>query len=189
VLEKALRDRGSEGFPFQTIIASGPRSALPHARTSSREVRAGEFLLVDFGAVVGGYCSDITRTFVVGTAGAREREMHNLVRLANEAASAGIRGGMKGKDADAIARSHIERAGFGGEFGHGLGHGIGLEVHEAPRLSRTAEGALPTQAVVTVEPGVYIPGWGGVRIEDDVYLSSDGPRILTTFTRDLVELR
>jgi Xaa-Pro aminopeptidase len=152
-------------------------------------VQSGEFLLVDFGAVAGGYCSDITRTFVVGTAGVREREVHKLVRTANEAACAGIRGGMRGKDADALARSHIERAGFDAEFGHELGHGLGLEVHEAPRLSRSAEGALPTQAVVTVEPGVYIPGWGGVRIEDDVYLSTGGPRILSTFTRDLVELR
>jgi Xaa-Pro aminopeptidase len=189
VLEKALRDAGSEGFPFPTIIASGPRSALPHARTSDRVVKQGDLILVDFGAVYRGYCSDITRTFVAGTAGQREREVHRVVRQANENAAVGIRAGMKGKDADLIARSHIERAGFGPHFGHGLGHGIGLEVHEAPRLSHRVEASLPPAAVVTVEPGIYIPGWGGVRIEDDVYLSSDGPKILTRFTRELVELK
>ena len=188
-LERTLRKEGSEGFPFATIVASGPRSALPHARTSPRTVGEGELLLIDFGAVVGGYCSDITRTFVVGSADTRTRDTHSIVRSANELASAGVRSGMKGRDADAIARTHIERAGFGNEFGHGLGHGIGLQVHEAPRLSRNAEGILPASAVVTIEPGIYIPGWGGVRIEDDVYLSTDGPRVLTHFTRDLVELR
>ena len=189
ILEKALRDAGSEAFAFPTIVASGSRSALPHARTSEREVRQGELLLVDFGAVAGGYCSDVTRTFVVGAAGTREREIHRIVRTANETASAGIRAGMAGKDADALARAHIEHSGFGQEFGHGLGHGIGLEVHEAPRLSRTTEATLPPSAVVTIEPGIYIPGWGGVRIEDDVYVGADGPRVLTSFTRDLVELR
>ncbi len=189
LLEKALRDGGSEGFAFPTIVASGPRSALPHASTSRREVKKGELLLVDFGAVVGGYCSDVTRTFVVGAAGMREREIYAVVRTANESAARGIQAGMKGREADAIARSHIEGCGYGAEFGHGLGHGIGLQVHESPRLSRSAEGALPPSAVVTVEPGIYIPGWGGVRIEDDVYLSSDGPRVLTQFTRDLVEIR
>ena len=189
ILEKSLRDCGSEAHPFSTIVASGPRSALPHERTSSRAVQSGELLLVDFGAVAGGYCADVTRTFVVGAAGMREREIYNVVRAANDIASRGIRAGMKGREVDAMARSHIERCGFGAEFGHGLGHGIGLQVHEAPRLSRTAEGVLPPAAVVTVEPGIYIPGWGGVRIEDDVYLSSDGPKVLTNFTRDLVEIR
>jgi Xaa-Pro aminopeptidase len=189
ILEKELREAGSEGFPFATIVATGPRSALPHARTSARTVQKGEFLLIDYGAVVDGYCSDITRTFVVGAAGMRERELYGVVRSANELARLGIKAGMKGKDADAIARSHIERAGYGAEFGHGLGHGIGLQVHESPRLSRSAEAALPTGTVVTVEPGIYIPGWGGVRIEDDVYLSTDGPKVLTHFTRDLVEIR
>lgn len=188
VLEKALRDEGSEGFPFPSIIASGPRSALPHARSSRRTLESGDFLLMDFGAEVGGYCSDITRTVVMGQADEEQRAVYEVVREANERAARGVRAGMSGRDADAIARHYIERAGFGELFGHSLGHGIGLEVHEAPRLARTAEASLPEGAVVTIEPGVYRPGWGGVRIEDDVVLGADGPHILTEFPRELLEL-
>jgi Xaa-Pro aminopeptidase len=187
-LEKALRDAGSEGFPFPSIVASGPRSALPHARSSDRRVVRGDLLLLDFGAEVGGYCADVTRTVVVGPASAEQRELYEVVRVANERAVAAVRPGMSGRDADAVARGYIERCGFGDLFGHSLGHGLGLEVHEAPRLARTAEGALPEGAVVTIEPGVYRPGWGGVRIEDDVHLTSDGAHVLTRFTRDLLEL-
>jgi Xaa-Pro aminopeptidase len=188
ILEKALRDEGTEGFPFPTIVASGPRAALPHARSSSRRVEAGDFLLLDFGAEVDGYCADVTRTVVVGSASADQRAVYDVVREANRLAAAGVRPGMRGRDADAIARGYIERHGLGEAFGHSLGHGIGLEVHEAPRLAKTAELPLAAGAVVTIEPGVYRPGWGGVRIEDDVHLADDGPRILTRFTRDLVEL-
>ena len=188
VLEKALRDEGSEGFPFPSIIASGPRSAFPHARSSSRSIERGDFLLMDFGAEVGGYCSDMTRTVVVGRASDEHRTVYDVVRVANERGATGVRAGMTGRDADAIARQYIERAGYGDLFGHSLGHGIGLEVHEAPRLAKTAEGALPEGAVVTIEPGVYRPGWGGVRIEDDVVLAADGPHVLTTFPRELLEL-
>ena len=188
VLEKALRDEGSEGFPFPSIVASGPRSALPHARSSTRELEQGDFLLMDFGAEVGGYCSDVTRTMVVGKADDAQREVYDIVRGANERATRGVRAGMTGRDADAIARHYIDRAGFGEQFGHSLGHGIGLEVHESPRLARTAEGVLPEGAVVTIEPGIYRPGWGGVRIEDDVVLGADGPHILTEFPRELMEL-
>ena len=188
VLEQALRDEGSEGFPFPSIVATGPRSALPHARASSAKIRDGDILLLDFGAEVEGYCADITRTVVVGRATDEQREVYDVVRKANEQASQDIRAGMTGRDADAIARGYIERRGFGELFGHGLGHGVGLEVHEAPRLARTAEGALAEGAVVTIEPGVYRPGWGGVRIEDDVVLDASGPRILTKFTRELIEI-
>jgi len=188
VLEKALRDEGSEGFPFPSIVAGGPRSALPHARSSGRALEQGDFLLMDFGAEVGGYCSDMTRTVVMGTASDEHRRVYDVVRVANERAATGVRAGMTGRDADAIARQYIERAGYGELFGHSLGHGIGLEVHEAPRLARTAEGVLPEGAVVTIEPGVYRPGWGGVRIEDDVVLGADGPEILTQFPRELIEL-
>jgi Xaa-Pro aminopeptidase len=188
MLEQALRDEGSEGFPFATIVASGPRSALPHARTSTRVLQKGDFLLMDFGAEVGGYCSDITRTFVLGAATAEQREVYTVVRTANERAAGQIRAGMRGCDADALARGYIERCGFGAGFGHGLGHGIGLEVHEAPRLARTAEGVLPPGAVVTVEPGVYRAGWGGVRIEDDVHLAEGGAALLTDFPRELLEI-
>lgn len=190
VLERALRDEGSEGFAFPSIVAAGARSALPHAQPARHEVRPGDFLLFDFGALVGGYCSDVTRTVVVGRASAEQREVYEVVRAANEAARAAVRPGMAGRDADAVARSYIERHGLGELFGHSLGHGIGLEIHEAPRLARTNEQPLPAGAVVTIEPGVYRPGWGGVRIEDDVWLSPDatGPRLLTDFPRDLLEL-
>lgn len=188
-LERALRAVGSEGFPFETIVASGPRSALPHARASTRVIERGELLLIDFGAIHHGYCADITRTFVVGTSPSdRQREIHALVRESNGSASALVRQGMRGRDADALARDYIERAGFGEAFGHSLGHGIGLEVHEAPRLAKTAEAPLPLGAVVTIEPGVYLEGWGGVRIEDDVLLGPEGPVVLTSFPRDLVQL-
>lgn len=188
VLEKALRDEGSEGFPFPTIVASGPRSALPHARSSSRQIADGDFLLIDFGAEVGGYCADVTRTAVVGRASEEQRAFYEVVQAANERASENVRAGMTGRDADALARDYIQQRGFGDLFGHSLGHGLGLEVHEAPRLSKTAEGALAEGAVVTIEPGIYRPDWGGVRIEDDVHLGPDGPTILTHFARELIEL-
>jgi Xaa-Pro aminopeptidase len=188
LLEKALRDEGSEGFPFPSIVASGPRSALPHAHSTARRIEAGDFLLLDFGAETHGYCSDVTRTFVVGTASAEQRAVYDIVKVANENAAHRVRAGMTGRDADAIARDYIEQRGYGDQFGHSLGHGLGLEVHEAPRLARTADGALAEGAVVTIEPGIYRPGWGGVRIEDDVFLDASGPKILTQFTRELIEL-
>ena len=188
ILERELRNAGSEGFAFPSIVASGPRSALPHAHSSARALETGDFLLMDFGAVVDGYCSDLTRTMTVGPASAEHRDVYDVVRVANERGAAGVRPGMTGRDADALARDYIERAGFGPLFGHSLGHGIGLEVHEAPRLARTAEGVLSEGAVVTIEPGLYRPGWGGVRIEDDVVLGVDGPRLLTNFPRELIEL-
>src|SRR5713101_3642738 len=138
VLEGALRRLGSEGHPFATIVASGPRSALPHARSSRRAVAAGEWLLLDFGAQVDGYCADITRTVVVGArATERQRVLYGLVREAQQRARGGVRAGMTGRDADALARDPITARGFGEAFGHSLGHGLGLEVHEAPRLSKT----------------------------------------------------
>jgi Xaa-Pro aminopeptidase len=164
------------------------RSALPHARAADRAIRPGDFLLIDFGAIVGGYCSDITRTVVLGQADARQREVHDVVRTANALACAEIRAGIRGRDADALARDYIDGRGFSEAFGHSLGHGVGLDVHEAPRLARGAESALPAGAVVTIEPGVYLPGWGGVRIEDDVHLAPAGPEVLTQFPRDLIEL-
>lgn len=187
-LEKALRDEGSEEAPFPPIVASGERSALPHARASRRVVQKGDLLLMDFGAQHRGYCSDVTRTFSVGHASAEQREVYEVVRDANHIASHSIRSGMTGLAADALARSYIVRCGHGEAFGHSLGHGIGLEVHEAPRLARTAEGRLVAGAVVTIEPGIYRPGWGGVRIEDDVHLSAKGPQILTHFSRELIEV-
>jgi Xaa-Pro aminopeptidase len=188
-LEAALRRRGSEWYPFPTIVASGPRSALPHARTSDRVVAAGEWLLLDFGAQLDGYCADLTRTVVVGArADEKQRVVYGLVQAAQERALSGIRAGMTGRDADALAREVIVGRGFGESFGHSLGHGLGLEVHEAPRLAPTAETPLPAGAVVTVEPGVYLPGWGGVRLEDDVHLAPGGPVRLSDGKTELLEL-
>lgn len=188
ILEKALRDAGSEDFPFPSIVASGERSALPHARAGDRKLARGDFVLIDFGAVADGYCSDITRTVVLGKATVEQREVYHIVREANEIASGSVRAGMKGMDADAVAREYIHARGFGEAFGHSLGHGIGLEVHEAPRLAKSADALLPEGAVVTIEPGIYRPGWGGVRIEDDVLLTAQGSVVLTGFRRDLLEI-
>lgn len=186
ILEHHLRDLGSDAPPFETIVASGERAALPHARASSRTLQRGDFLLIDFGATTEGYCSDITRTFAVGSVNPEMQLIHDVVREATLSASARVRAGMRGRDADAIARDYIESRGYGELFGHSLGHGIGLEVHEGPRLARTAESPLPPAAVVTIEPGIYRPGWGGVRIEDDVFLADEGPVVLTSFPRDLI---
>ena len=188
-LEAALRRRGSEWHPFPTIVASGPRSALPHARTSARPIERGDWLLLDFGAQVDGYCADLTRTVVVGgRADERQRTIYELVRSAQLRALEHLRAGMTGREGDALAREVIAARGFGEAFGHSLGHGLGLEVHEAPRLAPTAEAALPLHAVVTVEPGIYLPGWGGVRLEDDIHLGPAGAVVLSDGRTDLVEL-
>jgi Xaa-Pro aminopeptidase len=188
-LEAALRRRGSEWHPFPTIVASGPRSALPHARTSQRPIGAGDLLLLDFGAQVDGYCADLTRTLVVGRrADERQRTVHELVQTAQRRAIEHLRAGMPAREGDALAREVIATRGFGDAFGHSLGHGLGLEVHEAPRLAPNSEAPLPAHAVVTVEPGVYFPGWGGVRLEDDVYLGPDGAERLSDGKTELLEL-
>jgi Xaa-Pro aminopeptidase len=188
MLEEALRRHGSEWHPFPTIVASGPRSALPHARTSPRTVGLGEWLLLDFGAQVDGYCADLTRTVVVGRADERQRTIHDLVRTAQSRALEHLRAGMTGREGDALARDVIAARGFGEAFGHSLGHGLGLEVHEAPRVAPTMVTPLPAHAVVTVEPGIYLPGWGGVRLEDDLYLGPDGPERLSDGKTELLEL-
>lgn len=188
VLERNLREAGSESYPFETIVASGERSALPHARPGSRRLELGDFVLLDFGAVWGGYCSDITRTFVLGVANDLQREIYAIVLEANERASGALRAGIAGNAADRVAREYIDARGFGEAFGHSLGHGIGLEVHEAPRLARTAENLLASGMVVTIEPGIYRAGWGGVRIEDDVVVEDTGARVLTRFPRALCEI-
>lgn len=188
-LENALRRRGSEWHPFPTIVASGPRAALPHGRTSSRVLEPGDWLLLDFGAQVDGYCADLTRTVVVGRrADQRQRAVYELVETAQRRAIEHLRSGMSGREGDALAREVIAERGFGDAFGHSLGHGLGLEVHEAPRVAPTADAPLPLHAVVTVEPGIYLPGWGGVRLEDDVYLGPDGPVCLSDNRTELVEL-
>lgn len=188
-LEAQLRRMGSEWHPFPTIVASGPRSALPHARSTERRIAAGELLLLDFGAQLDGYCADLTRVVVVGgRADSRQREIHSVVEAAQQRAIAQVRAGMTGREADALARDLLAARGFGELFGHSLGHGLGLEVHEAPRLSPTADAPLPLGAVVTIEPGVYLPGWGGIRLEDDVFLGPDGATVLSDQQTALIEL-
>jgi Xaa-Pro aminopeptidase len=188
-LESALRRRGSEWHPFPTIVASGERSALPHARSSRKTLGAGELLLVDFGAQVDGYCADLTRTMVVGArADERQRTVHDRVQTAQRRAIQHMRAGMPAREADALAREVIVTRGFGEAFGHSLGHGLGLEVHEAPRLAPNSDTPLPAHAVVTVEPGIYFSGWGGIRLEDDVYLGLDGAERLSDGRTELLEL-
>jgi len=188
-LERELRVRGSQWHPFPTIAASGPRSAMPHAGTTERTIEAGDWLLLDFGAQGEGYGADVTRTFVVGRrADERQREVYEAVREAQTRAISQIRAGMTGREADETARSVIKAGGFGDAFRHSLGHGVGLEVHEAPRVSRTNGDPLPDGCVVTVEPGVYLPGWGGVRIEDDVHVTAEGAELLSDGRTELIEL-
>lgn len=188
-LEAELRRLGSEQHPFPTIVASGPRTAWPHARTSGRAVARGEWLLLDFGAQVDGYCADISRTVLVGArATDAQRTLYELVRTAQHTARDRVRAGMPARDADALARDLIEARGFGDAFGHSLGHGLGLEVHEAPRLARTNVEPLPVDCVVTIEPGIYLAGQGGVRLEDDVHLAAAGPVLLSDGATELVEL-
>jgi Xaa-Pro aminopeptidase len=188
-LEATLRRKGSEWHPFPTIVASGARSALPHARTSRKTIERGELLLIDFGAQVDGYCADLTRTMIVGArADDRQRAMHELVQSAQRRAIEHLRAGMPAREGDALARDLIMARGFGEAFGHSLGHGLGLEVHEAPRLSAISDVPLPAHAVVTVEPGVYFPGWGGIRLEDDVYLGPEGAERLSDGRTELLEL-
>jgi Xaa-Pro aminopeptidase len=188
-LEATLRKKGSDWHPFPTIVASGPRSALPHARSSRRSIGRGELLLIDFGAQVDGYCADLTRTVVVGArADERQWMLYDLVQSAQRRAIEHLRPGMPAREGDALAREVIVSRGFGDAFGHSLGHGLGLEVHEAPRLAQTSEAPLPAHAVVTVEPGVYFPGWGGIRLEDDVYLAPEGAQRLSDGRTELLEL-
>ncbi len=176
-------------FPaFRTIVASGPRAALPHAHPSRRPIERGDFVTMDFGAVWEGYCGDMTRTVVFGEPTDEQVEIYETVVDAQKAALDGIRAGMTGKEADALARDYISARGHGEHFGHGLGHGLGLEVHEGPRLAAKNEDVLLPGMVVTVEPGIYIPGWGGVRVEDDVVVEEGGVRNLTSSVKDLLKI-
>lgn len=178
-VDRLLVANGADRAAFETIVAFGERSALPHARPGMRRVRPGDVVLIDCGATVGGYCSDLTRTVAWGDPGEEMRRAYAAVLDAQRAAAEGVRPEMSGREADALARDSLEAAGLGERFTHSLGHGIGLEVHERPRLSRRSEEKLLTGMVVTLEPGVYINGLGGVRIEDDVLLWPDGAEVLT----------
>jgi len=187
-IEFAMRRRGAEKHGFDTIVASGVRSALPHGRASDKLIEAGDFVTIDFGAVCGGYTSDATRTVVIGKASAKQKEIYQIVLDAQLAGVAAVAAGKLGKDVDAVARKIISDAGYGENFGHGLGHGLGLFIHENPRLSPIGDITLAPNMVVTVEPGIYLPGWGGVRIEDTVVVTPNGATILTAVSKELMEL-
>lgn len=187
-LESRLIDHGAEGGSFPFIVASGERSALPHGTASGKLLATGDLVTLDFGCIVDGYCSDMTRTVVIGRPDVRQQQVYDAVLRAQEAGLAAIRPGLRGQEVDAAARSVIEAVGFGEQFGHGLGHGVGLEVHEAPRLSKVGNDELQPGMVVTVEPGIYLPGWGGVRIEDLVVVREDGYENLTQSSKELLSL-
>jgi Xaa-Pro aminopeptidase len=180
-----MRELGADDPSFPAIVAAGENSAMPHHGSSEREVRAGELLLIDMGAMVDGYCSDCTRTVAAGSVEGDAQEVYELVRSAQEAALEAIRAGVAVRDADSVARDPIVAAGHGEHFAHGLGHGVGLEVHESPRLSQTSDQVLEVGDVVTVEPGVYLRGRFGVRIEDLVTVTDTGCRNFSAFPKDL----
>lgn len=185
-LERELRERGAERPAFPPIVAAGAHGALPHAVPRGEPIPNGSLVVVDMGCVLAGYCSDCTRTFAAGDPGPEARAMYELVQSAQAAGLAAVRPGAVCVEVDAAARDVIAAAGHEDEFGHGLGHGVGLEVHEEPRLGKTADGTLAAGNVVTVEPGVYLPGRYGIRIEDLVIVGEAGPEVLTPFTKELV---
>jgi Xaa-Pro aminopeptidase len=186
-LEYQLRLLGAAGCSFPPIIAVGARAALPHARPTEQKIGAADFVLVDWGATARQYKSDLTRVLVTGKISPKLQRVYNVVLDAQEQAIAAVRPGMTGREVDAVARGVIKDAGFGKQFGHGLGHGLGLDIHEAPRLAAAAEQVLQPGMVVTVEPGIYLPGWGGVRIEDDILVTKDGCEVLTNVPKKLEE--
>lgn len=189
---RRLRDEiealGADGLAFDTILASGPNSARPHHRPGQRVLERGDLVKIDFGARVGGYCSDMTRTVALGFASPQLRRIHGIVRRAQAMGVAAARPGVTAGDVDAACRDVIDAAGHGDQFVHGTGHGLGLEIHEQPILSRGATATLIAHMTVTVEPGVYLPGVGGVRIEDVVAVLPSGPQVLTTAITELVIL-
>ena len=185
-LEQLFHELGADAAAFPTIVAAGPNGATPHAHARDEPVPEGTTVVIDAACSVGGYCSDCTRTFSTGELPGELRSAYELCLEAQEAGLDAVRDGVAGRDADAAARRIIEDGGHGEEFGHGLGHGLGLLVHEAPRLSQESEDVLAADNVVTVEPGIYLPGVGGIRIEDLVVVRDDGAEVLTPFTKQLV---
>ncbi len=185
-LEFAMRRRGASAVSFDPIIASGPNAAKPHARPGDRVIEPGELVVCDFGCIVDGYCSDMTRTVSVGEPAPDARRLYDLVLTAQAAGRAAVRSGADVVAVDGACRDIITAAGYGDAFSHGTGHGVGIEIHEAPRVARTASGTLRVGDIVTVEPGVYLPGVGGVRIEDTVLVTADGYEPLTMTPKTLV---
>ncbi len=187
-LEYKMRKLGAQKPAFDTIVASGARSALPHGIAAAKRIESGDIVTMDFGAVYEGYHSDITRSVVIGQATSKQREVYEIVLAAQLAALDSLNPGRTGAEIDAIARDQITLAGYGEFFGHGLGHGLGLSIHEEPRLSPSGCVVLQPGMVVTVEPGIYLPDWGGVRIEDTVVISAYGCQVLTSSDKQLIEI-
>ena len=187
-LEHHMRTLGSERPAFQTIIASGIRGSLPHGVASDKVIARGDLVTMDFGAVCAGYHSDITRTICVGHADARQRELYDAVLTAQQRALAALRPGVTGIEVDRVARDYLAEHNLNQYFGHGLGHSLGLEIHEEPRLSKAGETLLQPNMLITDEPGVYIPGWGGIRIEDTVLITTDGADPLTHAPKEFIEI-
>jgi Xaa-Pro aminopeptidase len=185
-LTQLFVEEGGEGLAFESIVGSGATGARPHARAGDKRIEKGELVVIDAGTTVDGYASDYTRTFATGKLDDEAREAYETVKSAQQAALDGLRAGLSGVDADLLARSVIEASPFSGTMGHGLGHGLGLDVHEAPSLSTESKSVLAAGNVVTVEPGVYLEGRFGIRIEDDVVITEDGIENLTGFRKDLV---
>ena len=185
-IAQLFHEEGADNVAFESIVASGPNSARPHARATAREIRAGETVVIDTGCTVDGYSSDYTRTFVTGPVDGVVKEAYAVVLAAQQAALEGIRSGIAGVDADATARRVVDETPFAGTFGHGLGHGLGLEVHESPRMSTESTDTLMTGNVVTVEPGIYLEGRAGIRIEDNVVVTDGGLDNYTAFRKDLI---
>ncbi|MEW6014257.1 MAG: Xaa-Pro peptidase family protein [Candidatus Zixiibacteriota bacterium] len=187
-LEYQMMTLGSEKPAFETIVASGYRSAMPHGVASKKKIARGDFVTFDFGAMYNGYTADLTRTVVVGKASDRQRKVYNIVLRAQLAAIKKVRHGVEGKMVDKVARDIINKAGFGKNFGHGLGHGLGVYIHSKPNVGPRSTDTLKSGMVITIEPGIYISGWGGVRIEDDVLVTTRGGRVMTRSPKNLFEL-
>ncbi len=187
-IEYSMKMHGASGLSFETIVASGPNSARPHHIPTSRKLSEGEFVVMDFGCVYEGYCSDMTRTVFLGRASEGQKHLYDTVLKAQMEALSGIRPGIKGKEADLIARNIIDNAGYKGLFGHGLGHSVGLYIHESPRLSPSEEAVLKEGMIETVEPGIYHEKLGGVRIEDMVVIRENGVENLTQSPKELMEI-
>ena len=187
-LEFALRTAGADDKAFEFIVASGVRGALPHGRATTKTIRSGELVTIDFGALLDGYNSDETVTIAIGEPDGKQRLIYQVVKDAHDKALDAIRPGAAFRDIDAVARDYIARQGFGDFFGHGLGHGVGLDVHEKPVVSFRSEEVVREGMVFTIEPGIYLPGWGGVRIEDMVVATTDGCRVLSRVPKGLMVL-
>lgn len=185
-IERVMRQNGATGTSFSTIVAAGAKSSLPHAVPGDVPIKKGDFIVMDFGCVYEGYCSDMTRTVVIGEASEKHKEIYEIVREAQERALKGAKVGLKGKEVDALARDYIVSKGYGEQFGHGLGHSVGIEIHENPRFSSMEEQVIEEGMVITVEPGIYVPGFGGVRIEDMVVMTKDGIRNFTHSPKELI---